>query len=487
MATIITRQTSGGGVTVKGSPLTNAEMDTNLININLGITSAAAITGGTIDGVSIGATTPSTGRFTSLTTDQTTFNLINATATTLNIGGAATTLSIGASTGTLTIKNAGLVHDSTSYTKVAVGTDAQRPGSPSSGMIRYNSDIGSFEGYGSAWASLGGVKSVDGLTYIIAETSPGASNDELEFYAATGSLTTTKVGGWNQTRLLVSTDMTVTGNLTVNGTTTTINSTTISVDDKNIELGSVASPTDTTADGGGITLKGSTDKTFNWVDATDAWTSSEHMNLASGKAYYINGTSVLNSTTLGSGVTSSSLTSVGTLSSLTVSGNTTLSSITSGSVLFAGTSGLVSQDNANLFWDDANNRLGIGTNNPGYKLEVNGSFAATTKSFVIPHPTKDGMKLRYGSLEGPENGVYVRGRLKDNNVIELPEYWTALVDENTITVNLTPIGSHQKLYVKDISNNTVTVGNENLLSKSINCFYIVFAERKDVEKLQVEI
>jgi hypothetical protein len=110
--------------------------------------------------------------------------------------------------------------------------------------------------------------------------------------------------------------------LTVNGTTTTINSTTVSVDDKNIELGSVATPTDITADGGGITLKGTTDKTLNWVDATDAWTSSEHMNLASGKAYYINGTSVLSSTTLGSGVTGSSLTSVGTIATGVWNGTT---------------------------------------------------------------------------------------------------------------------------------------------------------------------
>jgi|LakMenEpi03Aug12_release.lakeMendotaPanAssembly.Ray.scaffolds.fasta_scaffold14068_6 hypothetical protein len=84
--------------------------------------------------------------------------------------------------------------------------------------------------------------------------------------------------------------LTVTGDLTVNGTTTTINSTTLSVDDKNITLGDVETPTDTTADGGGITLKGATDKTFNWVDATDSWTSSEHINLASGKSYYMNGT-----------------------------------------------------------------------------------------------------------------------------------------------------------------------------------------------------
>jgi len=84
--------------------------------------------------------------------------------------------------------------------------------------------------------------------------------------------------------------LTLSGDLTVNGTTTTINSTTLSVDDKNVVLGDVATPSDATADGGGITLKGATDKTFNWVDATDAWTSSEHLNLASGKSLYLNGT-----------------------------------------------------------------------------------------------------------------------------------------------------------------------------------------------------
>ena len=75
------------------------------------------------------------------------------------------------------------------------------------------------------------------------------------------------------------------GDLAVDGTFTTINSSTVSVDDKNIELGSTANPTDITADGGGITVKGETDKTFNWLDATDAWTSSEHLYLANGKHF----------------------------------------------------------------------------------------------------------------------------------------------------------------------------------------------------------
>jgi hypothetical protein len=91
-------------------------------------------------------------------------------------------------------------------------------------------------------------------------------------------------------------DLILSGDLTINGTTTTINSTTLAVDDKNIVIGDVTTPSDVTADGGGITLKGATDKTFNWVDATDSWTSSEHINLASGKDLKVNGTSVISST-----------------------------------------------------------------------------------------------------------------------------------------------------------------------------------------------
>ena len=119
-------------------------------------------------------------------------------------------------------------------------------------------------------------------------------------------------------------NVTVAGNLTVNGTTTTINSTTLSVDDKNIELGSVGTPSDTTADGGGITLKGATDKTLLWDDANNNWTSNQDWNIASGKSFKINNAVTLNATSLGSAVVGSSLTSVGTLTSLTVGGAVTL-------------------------------------------------------------------------------------------------------------------------------------------------------------------
>ena len=96
----------------------------------------------------------------------------------------------------------------------------------------------------------------------------------------------------------IANNLTVTGDLTVQGNTTTLNTATLVVEDKNVVLANVASPTDTTADGAGITVLGATNKTFNWVDSSDAWTSSEHMALAAGKTLIINGTTVLSNTNL---------------------------------------------------------------------------------------------------------------------------------------------------------------------------------------------
>jgi len=87
---------------------------------------------------------------------------------------------------------------------------------------------------------------------------------------------------------IVGTDLTVTGNLTVNGSTTTINTTNLTVDDKNIELAhslSGQAPTDAVADGGGIILKGDTDHTILWSNANNSWDFSEHVNVSSGNAF----------------------------------------------------------------------------------------------------------------------------------------------------------------------------------------------------------
>jgi hypothetical protein len=138
------------------------------------------------------------------------------------------------------------------------------------------------------------------------------------------------------------------GDLTVNGTTTTINSTEITIDDKNLTLGSVASPTDAGADGGGLTLKGATDKTFSWIDATDSWTSSEHMDLASGKVLKINGTEVLSATqyTGNAATVTNGITTASKISALAATSSSELAGVISdetgtGALVFANTPTLV--------------------------------------------------------------------------------------------------------------------------------------------------
>lgn len=179
--------------------------------------------------------------------------------------------------------------------------------------ITSTSFVGALTGNASTATKLATARAINGVDFdgsaaiTITAAAGTLSGNTLNSGVTASSLTS--VG--TLASLTTSGDVTVGGNLTVNGTTTTINSTTITVDDKNIELGSVASPDDTTADGAGITVKGATDKTWNWVNSTDAWTSSEHVDLASGKALYIAGTSVLNGTTLGANVVNSSLTKVG--------------------------------------------------------------------------------------------------------------------------------------------------------------------------------
>ena len=110
----------------------------------------------------------------------------------------------------------------------------------------------------------------------------------------------------------------------------------------------------------------------------------------------------------------------------------------------------------------------------------NGLFFAK-KPFDIPHPTKEGWRLRHVCIEGPTADVYVRGKLNNSNVIELPEYWRKLVDPETITVNLTPVGTHQELYVDKIEWGTRILIKNNCGS-GVNCYYTVYGERADTDK-----
>ena len=109
---------------------------------------------------------------------------------------------------------------------------------------------------------------------------------------------------------------------------------------------------------------------------------------------------------------------------------------------------------------------------------------SSKKNFDIPHPTKEGWRLTHSCVEGPEAAVYVRGKLINTNIIKLPEYWEKLVDPDTITVSITPIGSHQNIFVKRFDTTEIILeSTENI---SIHCFYHIFGERIDTERLIVE-
>lgn len=112
---------------------------------------------------------------------------------------------------------------------------------------------------------------------------------------------------------------------------------------------------------------------------------------------------------------------------------------------------------------------------------VSGSFSATTKSFDIAHPTKEGYRITYGCLEGPEHAVYHRGKTK-SDIIELPEYWLGLVDIETTTVQLTPKGEYTPHWVESVEGNQIRIKSE---SGKIDCYFLVHGERRDVPKILV--
>ena len=132
----------------------------------------------------------------------------------------------------------------------------------------------------------------------------------------------------------------------------------------------------------------------------------------------------------------------------------------------------------------------------GNKGKLASRFAtadAKPKPFDLEHPTKGkGHRLRYVSLEGPESAVYCRGRLKESNVINLPDYWKDLVHEDSITVQLQPIGTNQNLVIQEFNNEFIVIAedstNTDLITdlSTIDCFYHVYGERKDVNPLLVE-
>ena len=110
-----------------------------------------------------------------------------------------------------------------------------------------------------------------------------------------------------------------------------------------------------------------------------------------------------------------------------------------------------------------------------------GHILSAKKNFDIPHPTKENWRLRHTCPEGPSNDVYVRGRVTGRFEIELPSYWKGLVDERSLTITLTPIGAHQDVIIKRWDEEKVYLQSKG--NMPIDCFYQIFAERKDGEQL----
>ena len=121
---------------------------------------------------------------------------------------------------------------------------------------------------------------------------------------------------------------------------------------------------------------------------------------------------------------------------------------------------------------------------------VSGDFQGTInqqswKGFDITHPNKSNHRLRHICLEGPEGGIYIRGRLTKSNVIKIPEYWKGLIDPGSITVILTQIGYSQDLIIEKIElEQGIKIKSGN--ASNIDCYYVVNAARNDGESLIVE-
>ena len=128
-----------------------------------------------------------------------------------------------------------------------------------------------------------------------------------------------------------------------------------------------------------------------------------------------------------------------------------------------------------------------GSTDTGNKGRLASRFSAADgkpKPFDIKHPSKEGWRLRYACIEGPEVGVYCRGRVRGEKIIKLPDYWKDLVDVESISVQLQPIGAHQDVIVKRWDEQFIYLQAQG--GMPVNCFYHVYAARKDVNPLYVE-
>lgn len=465
-----------------------------------------------------------------LTTNQTTFNLINANATTVNFAGAGTTISIGAATGSTSVKNNLIVtgnltvQGSTTIVDSTV-TNVADPiitigggANDADPTADDNKDRGiAFKWHTGAAAKKGFFGFDDSTGYFTFIPDATLTNEVTS--GTKGALDANLAGGSAQALVYQSAlDTTAFLSAGTSGYLLSTNGTGSApswVDPGSLGSGSVKTVQRTTSANHYITF---VDSNNSSATAENVYTTSTLYFNPGTKQLTINGSAaalnVIGSSVLatnvsidpdsyantvvagsitdtGWGVTTGIAGNAGTGDSWAFghNGNRLYLGIQDGSSANTMQTFLSAGTGRHMWLVPSSGNVGIGIADgtaPAYKLEVNGSFAATTKSFLIDHPTKPGMKLRYGSLEGPENGVYVRGRLTGSFVISLPDYWTGLVDSSTITINLTPIGKPQGLYVARITENKIVVAADHSFADDIDCFYTVFAERKDVEKLVVE-
>jgi len=249
-------------------------------------------------------------------------------------------------------------------------------------------------------ATLAGDIAVNGGDVTTTSTTATLFNTNATTLNIGNAATTVSIGAATGTTT-VRNDLVVNGTFTVNGTTETINAVTVTVDDKNIELGSVASPTNTTADGGGITLKGTTDKTIIWLNSNNSWNSSEDFSVATGKVFEVNGVPVLTANSVLNDATQTSITVGGSASTITMGASGGTTTLRSGTLVGSDATQNVYNTVAttvNAF--GAATSLNIGTTSTGAQTTNIGTGAtasATTKT----------LNLATGGLTGSTTNVNV--------------------------------------------------------------------------------
>lgn len=285
-----------------------------------------------------------------------------------------------------------------------------------------------------------------------------------------------------------SSDVTVNGNLTINGTTTTVNSTTITVDDPIITLGGDTAPASDDNKDRGIE--------FRYHNGTSAKVGFFGYDDSAGKFTFI--ADATNASEVFSGTEGD--VAFGNITAFTanLTTNTASSSTTTGTLVVAGGVGIGGKvytgGSVNITDTTASTNTSTGALIVSGGVGINGALNATTKSFVIPHPTKKNKTLRYGSLESPYHGVRLTGRdqLKNGKcTVKLPSYIKKLVHEEGINIQLTNIKHGKVLWVEDIdvgkNKFTVCADKSTLIpGQDYEFFWDFTAERADVNRLEVE-